>query len=51
VISIARPFAPSRPLRTDAEDGDQQQVEQPVEHGLLARVVLDDLLGEVSCER
>jgi hypothetical protein len=31
----------------DAQDGDQQ----PVEHGLLARVVLDDLLGEESHER
>ena len=29
------------------QHGDQQQVEQPVEHGLLPRLVLDDLVGEV----
>ena len=32
-------------------DGDQQQVEQPVEHRLLARLVLDDLVGQQRDER
>jgi len=34
-----------------AQDGDQEQVEQAVEHGLLARVVLDDLVREKPQER
>jgi hypothetical protein len=34
-----------------AQDGDQQQVEQAVQHGLLARLVLDDLVGEQRHER
>ena len=29
-----------------AQDGDEQQVEQPVEHRLLAGLVLDDLVGQ-----
>jgi hypothetical protein len=39
----AVPAGSVRAREPDAQDGDQHPVEQPVEHGLLARVVLDDL--------
>ena len=41
----------ARSCERRSEGGNQQQVEQPVEHDLLARFVLDDLVGQQRDDR